>query len=323
MSASTDFAALLDQYVVDQVSAATNPLRATIGDLTQQLADRDTTIAARNDLIGALQQRITDLEAQLAARPAAPSTATGTAFGTNVETAAAVDKARARGYSTFRRFYGPGDAVPSSWSNDALLAKSKPGDAWIISHKDATDAQVTAFLKTVPTGVNVWMCKFHEPEDNFTTDAQKSDYRAGQASHAKVVRAAGFKSCTILMGYTANPNSGRNWRDWYSPDVDALFWDAYNAGNKKSPPVLQSVSNIMGDLLPIIQETGKPWGVTETGAKVDCVASNGYANRADWCAAYAQAIKDNGGLFGIYWDSISNSGTSDYRLDDACVNAWR
>lgn len=331
-----DLDAFLAQHESDAIDAATKPLEADLADARAALQESQVDVADRDNIIAGLNQRITALQADLDAcrggQPAPPEPqpepAAKTLFGVSAPKPENVAAARANGYATFRRFYPAG--LPKTWSADGVLALAQPGDTWILSHKTATDAQVHDFLTTVPKGVAVWMARHHEPENDLGKDwtaekvsAFKTAYRAAQMSHAKAVQAAGHKAALILMGYTSEKGSGRDYRDWYAPEVDAIFWDAYNSGNKKTPPVFETPAHIIEGILAIAKATGKPWGVTETGAKVNVTPSNGFTSRAQWTAAFAKELKDNGALVATWWDQVNDTGTFDVRLDKDTAAAWR
>jgi hypothetical protein len=76
----------------------------------------------------------------------------------------------------------------------------------------------------------------------------------------------------------------------------------------------------MEDVTALSESLGKPVGLAELGSVV-VGADGGTRGRAEWLTEYARVIRENGGLFGTYFDS--DVGT-DYRLnDDASQAAWR
>ena len=312
-SPSVDLGAWLDGYVADREHAAalesSTALRQDLAQVQAELDAAKQQVADRNDLITALQQRIADLEAQL--RPATAATV----FGVSTNSQAALTAAKARGWSGYRIFY-PG-ALPASWGADARLAALQAGDVVVVSAKDMSPGSVAAFPKGKPDGVICYLSWHHEPENDAL---DKAAYRSTWATLGPAIRAAGCIPMLILMGWTASPGSGRDYRDWYSAGaVDAIGWDAYNPGNKNT--LYTDPSKITADLQRIAAETGLPWGITETGAKDFGVVDG--QTRAQWAAAFAAELRKDGAVVALWWDQANAAGTFDVRLDDATATAWR
>ena len=102
------------------------------------------------------------------------------------------------------------------------------------------DAALTQFVAGAPTGYDVWWSYIREPEDNIAKGEFTSvDYKAAWAHISALAAAAApthplVHSTLILMCYTMNPASGRDWHNYY---VDAatqsmLAFDCYNHAGK-------------------------------------------------------------------------------------------
>lgn len=214
---------------------------------------------------------------------------------------------------------------PRTWDADPTLAALGTGTAVVYSFKDDPvaaargddDAAVTAFLASRPAGTKVWVSYFHEPEDEVrkgTFTAQQ--FRDATAHLAPVIRAAGGVPTTILMEYTLQDAAKRDWHDYYSPAVDVLAWDAYNTAVKRSTPAYKPVDAILGHVLDIARETGKPFGIAEFGST--CIPSDPECTgRAAWVSALGDAVRRDGAVFATYFDQAGVNGDGgDYSLSD-------
>lgn len=213
---------------------------------------------------------------------------------------------------------------PERWSDDSTLAalgtSSKvvytfKGDPAAAARGDY-DKQVTSFLSSRPKGLKVWFGFYHEPEDQVEAGTfTASEYVAATSHLAPVIDAAGGISTTILMGYTLMPGSGRDWHDYYSPEVDVIAWDVYNTGTKRAVPVYRPVDAVIDPILAVQKETGKPFAIAEFGSQ--CLQSDpDCTGRAAWVASLGKAFKDHGAQFVTYFDQRGVRGGPDYRLED-------
>jgi len=221
-----------------------------------------------------------------------------------------------RPLSTVRVFLG---GVPSGWSRNSVLASAPAGGTVAVSFQSGTPTQVTQFLASRPSTLTCYATYWHEPEDNFTTAAKKTAYRASWHAYAPAIRKAGCKPTLILMKWSLNPKSGRNWHDWYSKgDVDVLAFDAYNTRAKIG--TYGTPSQYLAPILAAAKETGLPWALTELASDIPSGTSS--ADRAAWAHGVAVAAAGQPGfLFATWWDVLSNSGR-DYRLDSRAALAW-
>src|SRR3954449_1019326 len=135
------------------------------------------------------------------------------------------------------------------------------------------DAKLRAFFAATPRPT-YWTYK-HEPEDDMERGAFTSaQYKAAWRHIAKIADASGkpLRATLILMGWTAKPQSGRNFADFYpgADVIDVLAWDCYAWGPNDTP------AGVYGAARSLSQQAGKPWAVAETG-----VGSKYFTNQAD------------------------------------------
>lgn len=256
------------------------------------------------------------------AAPTAPAVSPLSPFGTSINSTddvARVSGLLGRPLTSVRVFL---NSTPTSWSKNALLATIPDNGTVALSFDSVnpgTPAQIQAFLDGRPAGLTCYASYFHEPEDNFTTAAQKAAYLASWDAYAPAFRAAGCIPTLILMKWSLNPHSGRNWHDWYAPrDVDLLAFDAYNTRAK-----IGTYGDPVKYLAPILAastETHLPWALTELGS--DIPAGTRPADRAAWAHGVAvAAAADPRFRFADWWDVLSGSGR-DYTMDLVTATVW-
>ena len=211
------------------------------------------------------------------------------------------------------------NGIPTSWSGYDLLGTVPANATVALSFQSGTPAQVQTFLASRPVGMKCYASYWHEPEDNFTTTAQKAAYLESWHGYAPAIRAAGCVPTLILMKWTLNPKSGYNWRDWYpAGDVDVFAFDAYNTRAKIGGYGIPA--NYLAPILAASTDTGLPWALTELGS--DIPAGTSPAERAAWAhGVAAAAAADPRFLFADWWDVLSPTGR-DYSLDSATALAW-
>jgi len=212
--------------------------------------------------------------------------------------------------------------TPSTWAKNQLLATIPANGTVSLSFDSVnpgTATQIATFLSGKPSTMKCYATYFHEPEDNFTTATQKAAYLASWHTYAPVFRAAGCTPTLILMKWSLNPKSGRNWHDWYPQgDVDVLGFDAYNTRAKVGGYGIPA--DYLAPILAASTETGLPWALTELGS--DIPAGTSPSERAAWAHGVAvAATADPRFLFADWWDVLSTTGR-DYTLDSATALAW-
>ena len=224
------------------------------------------------------------------------------------------------------RMFFPG--MPWSWSSiqnsigdtRALVSFKAPLNEIVAGQHDAFFRN---WFANAPTDHVTRWSLWHEPEDDDERGALNPDtYRRAWAHLANLEHQANnerLRSTLILMCWTLERNSGRQWQDYYAgPDsIDLLGFDCYNAGHENA--AYRAPADLLSDVVRVSNATGKPWGIAELGSIV--VRGDDGSGRAQWLRGIANFARENGGRFVSYFDS--DVGT-DYRLhDDPSRSAWR
>ncbi len=276
------------------------------------------------------------------AAPATPAPSTAAAGGRTlfgVSLPGQPGQTAAQTVTSFRSQFGSlpavrifGNEVPAQWNDSATLRALGTGSAVVFSFQGdmnaiaagSADARLTSFLKSKPAGVKVWVALKHEPEDQVRDGAfTAAQFRAATAHVAPVIRNAGGIPTTILMAWTLDPHSGRNWHDYYTPAIDAFGFDAYNSGQHKKVPDYKAPQAFVDPVLAVARETGKSFGWAELGSP--CVSTDpSCAGRAAWLTSLGNTLAANGAQFATYWNRASEDSMLDFSLTDApSINAWR
>lgn len=172
---------------------------------------------------------------------------------------------------------------------DAVSVTNK-GGILSVSYKEANVDRAAAFFATMPKDrpYDVTCTWYHEPDDNFTSAAQQADYRAAWRDHAAMMRQYGMVPTLILMRYSLQKASGRNWRDWYPGDgvVDVTGWDCYrkNEAGSNGPG---AIATMMEPMERIAHDTGTLTGLFETGSTRQRYAD---ADSAAWAKSEREHI---------------------------------
>lgn len=232
-------------------------------------------------------------------------------------------------HDIFRVFY---TSLPdASWAGSkadqcnrpvVVSFKANPADVNAGKH----DALLRGWFASMPTNEHkIWWSFYHEPEDNiargeFTAAAFRSAFRrvAGLAAEANNPN---LFSTLILMGWTVDPASGRNFTNyWPGGDVvDVIGWDPYSALGKYETPAA-----VFDAAAAKSQEMGKPWGIAETGAMQISSDATG-SGQANWINSVRTYMGTKNPVWVIYWNStVTKDGVPhDYRLKtSAAKTAW-
>ncbi len=187
------------------------------------------------------------------------------------------------------------------------------------------DTYLRDWFAGAPTDRPIWWSYFHEPEDNIQRgQITAAEFRAAFAhidALAESALKANLHSTLILMCWTLEPNSGRNWLNYYPGDlsVDALGWDCYNYGHHVGR--YKPMSEFLWRVPQAAASVGKPWGVAELGSVL--ISGDDGTNRAQWLREGAAWMRGhaNPPIWAAYFDKKLSV---DYRLMDApSQTAWR
>lgn len=235
-------------------------------------------------------------------------------------------------YRRVTRTYGNLDAIrlffpgaPSSWRKIRAKVHRTPV---VVSFRMDPQAVVSGrydramrrWFATAPTNRPTYWSYWHEPEnDSVNKTAYRRAWRhldrlADQARNRRL------KSTLILMCWTLERASGRNWRSYYAGPraIRVLAFDCYNTGRKNN--VYKSPRAILRPVAQLARRVGKPWGIAEFGT-TSIRSDGGNRGRAKWLRRYANHVHKKGGVFATYFDSKVGY---DYRLHDRVSRtAWR
>ncbi|MGH3735328.1 MAG: DUF7594 domain-containing protein [Micromonosporaceae bacterium] len=191
------------------------------------------------------------------------------------------------------------------------------------------DARLREWFAAAPTTRDTYWVYFHEPEDNIARgEFSAADYRAAWRHLAVLAGAAGnprLHATLVLMGYSVEPPSGRDWRDYYAGRdvVDVLAWDIYNyvnegAGGYRDPATL------FGRAAEVTAAEGLPFAVAEVGSAI--AEGDDGTGRAAWLRSTLRYLRDRQAVFVSYFDMYvdHNHGPQHYELRDlAAQTAYR
>lgn len=223
------------------------------------------------------------------------------------------------------------ETVPSPWPGRAGL----PGRDVIVSLKMTPsevlggryDERLREWFRNAPRDREIYWSLHHEPEDNvqngeFTTEQFRRAWQrvadlADTSDHPKLY------ATLILMDWTLDPRSGRDWREYYvEQDVDVLAFDVYNHGRDQDPPEYYSAEKQLSTIVRTAREAGKPFGIAELGS-IRLPDDHDGSGRAAWITDLTTYLEKNDALWVAYFD-IDHSEESDYRLrDEPSIAAWR
>lgn len=290
LTAAAAEAASLEATVSRQASAL---VEANAAILT-----RDGVIAQRDAEIVSLRSEVERLEAELAAlSPRKPLIG----FSSSSSRTTTLDAKRS--------VYGPSGIV-RRFSSDLPSAALLPEDGTpvALSYKIPDPVALEATLKAArDRGISGFWTWHHEPEDNFTTAAQRAEFRETWLRLLDAVEThvpdATLEPMVILMAWTLNPKSGRDWHEFDPREDLPIGFDLYNPSNV--PFVLEWA-----------EQTGRGFAIPEIGA----LGTD--AQRYARLEAMVPSILSGDPLFVTYFDS-TNGG--DYPLNGYPLAAakWR
>jgi hypothetical protein len=222
--------------------------------------------------------------------------------------------------------------LPTAWPGNPnpgdrpviVSFKARPQDVIAGRH----DAALTTWFANAPRNKVIWWSYLHEPENDVEVDHAftPAEYRQAWQRVSTLADTANnpqLRATLILMGWSLQPNSGRNWRDYYPGRdyIDVLGWDLYNLtwkGGTYNDPVEN-----FHRIVETSQAEGMPFGVAETGTPI---LKNDPAGRAAWLQGSINYLTANGAQFVAYFDMYWQQSDPDieYRLrDPAGQGVWR
>lgn len=224
-----------------------------------------------------------------------------------------------------RVFYpGPPAKWPGKAEGRSVIVSFKLDPERVLAGR--YDDRMRTWFAATPRDVDVYWVYWHEPED----DVEGGDMTAGEYRHAfarlnRLAQEAAnprLRSTLVLMSWTLQEESGRDWRDYYPGDdaVDVFAWDVYNR------PTLdvdyRNPADLFDGLRKVSASVGKPWGIAELGSVR--VSGDDGTHRAAWLRAAGDYLVRHDAAFVAWFHFSWNGGEDDYRLLDApSLAAWR
>ncbi|PZS27885.1 MAG: hypothetical protein DLM59_15595 [Pseudonocardiales bacterium] len=230
--------------------------------------------------------------------------------------------------------------VAASWvtgdqavSKRPVVVSFKYSPTSVLAHKN--DRALKNFFSTAPTTYETYWSYIHEPEDNIERgEFTSADYRAAWTHIADLATAANnphMHSTLILMCFTLNPASARDWHNYYAGSAaqSMIAFDCYNhAGKRNAYGLPSNIFKPITDWQQTPDAKDITWGISEVGSTLGKTDTGG-ALRAQWLRDVGaflvnqHTVNPNHAIFAIYFDVVGPSGT-DYRLTDANSQAaWR
>ncbi|MFI0351480.1 DNRLRE domain-containing protein [Actinomadura sp. 9N407] len=243
--------------------------------------------------------------------------------GQSVKSALKATDQRYGGMEMTRVFY-PG--LPAGWPGKlgddrrttVVSFKMNPRDVLSGRHDD----RMRTWFRDAPGDRDVYWVYYHEPEDNIAKgEFSAADYRAAWRRLRSLADKAGnkrLKATLVLMSWSLEPGSRRDWRDYYPGRgvVQVLGWDAYNL----SKTGYQDPAEMYRKIISVSRSERLPFGVAETGSHL--MGGDTGAKRAAWLREMTNHLTKNKALWAAYFDLDWHTG--DYRLRDAAgIKAWR
>ncbi|WP_255955265.1 hypothetical protein [Streptomyces odontomachi] len=270
------------------------------------------------------------------AGPSATGTATGTRAtqtlcgstlgvgnGGNWQDGLENEDARYEGLEAIRIYYG---GLPQAWPGKVdvggrpLTVSFKAAPTDIIDNTNGTLDTLRNWFATAPVDQDIYWSYYHEPEDNikngeFTAQQYRDAWKvlaqaAAETNHPRL------RATLILMEWSLQPASGRNWRDYYpgADTIDVLGWDAYSS-TKPAPTTYRAPEDMFGQIAQISDQEGLPFAIPETGTGL--VTGDSGTGRAQWLRDVSSYLTEHGALFAEYFDEDWRTHDGpDYRLTD-------
>jgi hypothetical protein len=261
-----------------------------------------------------------------------PATLCGASFATEgtetYQQAFAREDALFGGLDSARVFYS---GLPQAWPGKLdtggrpmiISFKAPPADVLTGAH----DVRLRDWFGTAPNGQDIYWTYFHEPENDIQSGAfTAAQFRQAWQRIAALADEAGnprLRATLILMGWSVDPASGRDWHDYYPGReyVDVIGWDLYNPSWRNGG--YRPAANLFAGVIAASRSENLPFGIAETGSPL--VTGDDGPGRAAWLRDVVGHLAASEALFIEYFDLdwTARSG-ADYRLRDAAgVAVWQ
>jgi hypothetical protein len=216
----------------------------------------------------------------------------------------------------------PGSRAAGGDLTAVVSFKAAPRDILAGDH----DEELTDWFQSAPRDRDVYWVYYHEPEDNIEGgEFTAAGYRDAWRHLARLAGTAGndrLHATLVLMCWTLESGSGRDWRDYHADAaVAVLGWDCYNSGGQREGYYIDPAERFAA-ASEVSRAVGKPWGIAEMGSEL--VAGDGSGQgRAAWLRQVGDHLRAHPypPLWVAYFDSTVGG---DFRLRDRpSQQAWR
>jgi hypothetical protein len=223
------------------------------------------------------------------------------------------------------RVFSPG--APPSWEqldqdvgDRPLVVSFRFLPAFVLS--GAADELLAAWFREAPLDRDTYWVYFHEPEDEVERgEFTASDFVEAWRRVASLADAAGnprLHATVVLMCWTVNPRSDRDWRHFVAgaDEVDVLAWDCYAHGSRGDTYV--DPDTLLHPARRAADQLGVDWAVAELGALV--ADADAAQDRASWLEDVGAYATQHGARFVTYFDAPVGG---EFRLTDPpSMQAW-
>ena len=228
------------------------------------------------------------------------------------------------------RIFDPGVPPSNAWSRrTSMLSGRTVVTSFRMAPQDVIagkyDSAMRQFFSTAPTDRPIMWSYIHEPEPQilngkFTYAQYRSAWQRLSTIAASYCRSNLFPTL-ILTGWTADPASHRDWRNYYpgSDFISTIAFDPYNSAHGTAT-TYRTPAQVFDNSVRVGKASGKPWGISETGSNRIPGDSAGYG-RAAWLRSVATYLRAQGASYATYFQSTNNG---DFELrDQPSISAWR
>lgn len=220
--------------------------------------------------------------------------------------------------------------LPSAWGSHKM--QSMRGRTIVTSFKalpkDINSGKHDAYLRdwfaTAPNDQDIYWSYYHEPEGEIKAGLFTApDYRQAWEHIVEIADEAcrpNMYATLILTGWTANPASKQDYRDYDAGPavIDVLAFDSYNGVNDPYRNYYASPEAMYGHIVAIAKRDGRPFAIPETGTRL--LSNDDGSLRARWLREIGTYLDTNGALFVAYFQSDRKI---NWRLDDEpSRSAW-
>lgn len=211
--------------------------------------------------------------------------------------------------------------LPDSWrvvnsvvDHTPVVVSFKAAPAKILSGRH--DERLRRWFMSAPRDRSTWWVYYHEPENEVENGAFTADeFRMAWQHVAQLAASAhnhNLHATVVLMCWTVDRASGRNWLDYVTPGtVDVLAWDCYNHGWTQGVYAVPDL--LLTKAVRASNQAGAGWGLAEWGS-LPAVGDNDGRRRGEWVLDIGAFCVRERAAFATYFNVVHGR---DYVLRDS------